>query len=154
MSYSLVKVATESEWKDYHALRRKILWEAKGRSGYDENYPDEFVPANHPLLLKLDGRSIGTTRLDDFGDGKAVVRLVTVATDEQRRGHGRVLSALVEEYAQRLGISTLLVNAAPDAVGYYEKMGWERYAWDPRELVGIAADCTQMRKALAPACTA
>ena len=148
MSYTLARVASESDWSDYHALRRAVLWEARGRAGYDENHPDERVPANHPLLMKRDGRAIGTTRLDDFGNGRGVVRLVAIARDVQRRGHGRVLSAMVETYARSLGIATLLVNAAPDAVGWYEKMGWEHHAWDPAELVGIAFDCVQMRKRL------
>jgi GNAT superfamily N-acetyltransferase len=74
------------------------------------------------LLLKLNRRPIGTARLDNLGDHKGVVRLVAIATDAQRQGHGRILSELVDDYALRLGLNTLLVNADPDAVGYYEKM--------------------------------
>jgi N-acetylglutamate synthase-like GNAT family acetyltransferase len=148
MSYELVKVKTESDWREYHALRRHVLWEARGRSGYDDTRPAEYIAANTPLLLKLNGRPIGTTRLDDLGGHRGVVRLVAIATDLQRQGHGRVLSELVEGYARRLGLNTLFVNAAPDAVGYYEKMGWDNYVWDETELTGIASDCTQMTKAL------
>jgi N-acetylglutamate synthase-like GNAT family acetyltransferase len=148
MAYELVKVTTESDWRDYHSLRREVLWEARGRSRYNDRHADEYVPTNHPLLLRLDGRSIGTTRLDDFGDGRGVVRLVAIAIDVQRRGHGRALSALVENYARRLGLKTLLVNADPEAVGFYEKTGWKACIWDEAELTGIASDCKQMSKAL------
>ena len=148
MAYELVKVATEGDWRDYHSLRRKVLWEARGRSNYDEKHADEYLPAHHPLLLKLDGRAIGTTRLDDFGNGTGAVRLVAIAIDVQRQGHGRALSALVEDYARRLGINALFVNAAPDAVGYYQKMGWEAGIWDETELTGIAAGSRQMSKPL------
>jgi GNAT superfamily N-acetyltransferase len=149
MHYELVKVTTESDWREYHALRRHVLWEARGRSGYDEKRPEEHLAANHPLLLKLDGRPIGTTRLDNLGDGRGVVRLVAIAAHVQRQGHGRVLSASVEDYGRRrLGLTMLLVNADPDAVGFYEKMGWATYAWDEAELMGSAAGCTQMTKAL------
>jgi hypothetical protein len=55
---------------------------------------------------------------------------------------------LVEDYACRLGLKTLLVNAAPDAVGYYKKMGWHACVWDEAELTGIASDCEQMTKSL------
>src|ERR1700692_1906919 len=123
MGYKRVQVTIESDWRDYHLLRRQVLWEARGRSGYDENHPDEYIQNNHPLLLKFDGRSIGTTRLDDFGNGKGAVRLVAIAAGVQRQGHGRVLSALVETYARRQGIRFLFVNADPEAIGYYEKMG-------------------------------
>lgn len=148
MSYKLVKVAAEDDWRAYHALRRHVLWESRGRDGYDEKRPGEFLPANHPLLLKLDGRPIGTTRLDDLGDGRGVVRLVAIAADVQRRGHGYALSNLVENYARALGLTTLLINADPEAVGYYEKMGWHAFLWDEAELTGIAADCKQMTKSL------
>jgi GNAT superfamily N-acetyltransferase len=148
MSYELVKVTTEDDWREYHSLRRHVLWEARGQDGYDEKRPGEYLPANHPLLLKLGGRPIGTTRLDDLGDSRGVVRLVAIADEMQRRGHGRALSALVEGYARKLGLTTLLVNADPGAVGYYEKMGWRSFLWDEAELTGIAADCIQMTKPL------
>ena len=147
-NYELVKVTIRGDWQEYHSLRRQVLWDARGQSGYDENRPGEYLATNHPLLLKLDGRPVGTTRLDDLGNRKGVVRLVAVAADAQRRGHGRVLSASVEDYARRLGLKTLLVNSDPDAVGFYKKMGWKVGNWDASELTGIASDCTQMTKAL------
>jgi GNAT superfamily N-acetyltransferase len=148
MAYELVKVATESDWRDHHSLRRAVLWEARGRSNYDDRHAAEYLPNHHPLLMKLDGRPIGTTRLDDFGHGRGAVRLVAIAIGVQRQGHGRALSLLVEDYARRLEINTLLVNAAPEAVGYYETLGWEAYIWDETELTGIAAGAKQMRKSL------
>jgi len=147
-SYELIEVAADGEWRDYHAIRRTVLWEARGRAGYNDRHGDEYLAANHPLLLRSDRRSIGTTRLDNFGNGAGAVRLVAIVADAQRRGHGRKLAELVENYARDLGLTTLLVNAAPDAVGYYEKLGWRRFVWDEGELVGISADCVQMIKSL------
>jgi len=71
MGYELVEVARESDWRDYHTIRREVLWEARGRTSYNDRNRDEYLPANHPLLLRLHGRAIGTTRLDDFGNGAA-----------------------------------------------------------------------------------
>jgi GNAT superfamily N-acetyltransferase len=148
MRYELVEVQSAEEWKAYHFLRRTVLWEAKSRFNYNENHPDERLNGNHPLLLKLNGSAIGTTRLDEIGRGAGVVRLVSIASAVQRVGHGRALSLLTEDYARRFGIATLLVNAAPDAVGFYEKMGWTKEMWDESELRGLAADCIQMTKIL------
>jgi N-acetylglutamate synthase-like GNAT family acetyltransferase len=148
MTYELVKVTTEGDWRAYHSLRRQVLWEARGQDGYDERRLDEYLALNHPLLLKLDGRPIGTTRLDNLGNGRGVVRLVAIAADVQRQGHGRALSALVDNYARGLCLTTLLVNADPEAVGYYEKMGWTACLWDEAELTGIVAACKQMAKLL------
>ena len=148
MGYELVEVARESDWRDYHTIRREVLWEARGRTSYNDRNRDEYLPANHPLLLRLHGRAIGTTRLDDFGNGTGAVRLVAIVGDLQRRGHGRKLGELVEGYARSLGMTTLFVNAAPEAVGYYEKLGWHRFTWGETEALGIASDATQMTKNL------
>lgn len=141
-------MASESDWRDYHTIRREVLWEARGRTGYNDRDRDEYIPANHPLLLKLHRRPIGTTRLDDFGNGTGAVRLVAIVGDLQMRGHGRKLGELVEDYARSLGMTMLFVNAAPEAVGYYEKLGWHRFMWDETEPSGIASDAIQMTKSL------
>jgi hypothetical protein len=31
MSYELVRVTMESDWREYHSLRRHVLWEARHR---------------------------------------------------------------------------------------------------------------------------
>ncbi len=146
MSHTLSRPSSELDWRDYHAIRRDVLWTARGRSGYDEGHLDEHLPHNHPLLLKLAGRSIGTTRLDDWGDGTGIVRLVAIAPDLQRQGHGRVLAQLTEDVARVLEIRTLLVNAAPEALGYYERMGWHHHDWEPERDAAIAAGLIQLRK--------
>jgi GNAT superfamily N-acetyltransferase len=62
---------------------------------------------------------------------------VAIDAELQGQGHGRALSDLVENYARRLGIRTLYVNAAPEAVGYYEKLGWTPESWDNAELSAL-----------------
>jgi GNAT superfamily N-acetyltransferase len=151
MSYELVKVSTDEDWQSYHDIRRKVLWEDRGKTGYNPANADEYLPAHHSLLLKLDGKPIGTTRFDNFGNGTGAVRLVAVISEGQNRGHGRELGRLVENYARQFSVTALLVNAAPEAVGYYEKTGWTRHSWDKTVLCGIAAECVQMRKQIAPA---
>ena len=148
MNYELIKVTIESDWQEYHSLRRRVLWERRGLTNYDETHADEYKPGNHPLLLKLNGRAIGTVRLDDVGNGTGAVRLVAIEPDLQRQGHGRILSDHVENYAHRLGITKLYVNAAPEAIGYYDKLGWKPELWDKDELVVIASHCRQMSKRL------
>ena len=45
-------------------------------------------------------------------------------------------------------IDTLYVSSAPDAVGFYERIGFQPFLFDPSDLTGIAAGCVQMRKPL------
>ncbi len=147
-SYQLIKITSSNHWQAYHHIRRKVLWENRGKTNYDDQHADEHLPNHHPLLLLLNNEPIGTTRLDDLKNGCGVVRLVAISDDFQKSGHGRQLSLFVENFARGLGIKTLYVNAAPEALGFYKKTGWEPYEWDANELAGIAEDCVQMRKIL------
>lgn len=164
MTYELRLVASKEAWRSYHEIRRTALFEALGKFDvYVEDHPDEYAPDHHPLLMHKDGRPIATVRLDKLGEGLdrkrhdanrlgairlGAIRLVAVRVDCQRQGHGRHLSRLTESYARDLLMNTLYVNASPNAVGYYQKMGWEHYIWNISELEGMAGDCVQMRKEL------
>ena len=74
-----------------------------------------------------------------------------VGGDQRRSSEardGQKLAELVEAYARNRGMTRLFVNAAPEAVGYYEKLGWQRFSWDETELSGIASGAVQMTKNL------
>lgn len=150
MTLELRAVTTDEEWAAMHDIRRRVLF-APGRHApdivYDENHPDDRADGHVPHILMLDETPIGVARLDMKGD-YAMVRLVAVEPEEQGRGYGSLMDKMLTEKAWELGVKQLRVNAAPDAVGFYEKSGWRRESWDPEELQGIAADCVQMVKDL------
>lgn len=144
----LVRVSTPEDWEQYHNIREKVLFENKNRP-YDRMHVDEHLPNNTPFLLKKDGLGIATTRLDLRPDTQAaIIRLVAVVESEQRKGYGRTLQEKIEEYAHSQGVKRLLVNAAPDAIGFYEKIGFVPESWDPEELTGISKDSVQLSKAI------
>lgn len=146
MRYRLRPVHSPADWRHLHGIRRAVLFNPERHSvAYDDNHPADRAPGNQPFLLLYDHRPIGVARLDIRGD-TAILRLVAINEEEQGRGHGRKLNALIEAAARRQKVTELRVNAAPDAVGYYEEMGWRRASWDTRELVGFARDCVQMTK--------
>jgi GNAT superfamily N-acetyltransferase len=124
----LVRVATSRHWRAYHQIRREVLFDARGRRGaYDENHPDERLPGHHPLLLLADGQPVGTVRLDDRSNGSGVVRLVAIVSNRQRQGLGSVLMSGLERYAMEHGITRLEASVAPDAVGFYMRLGWSMH---------------------------
>ncbi|MBU1176534.1 MAG: GNAT family N-acetyltransferase [Alphaproteobacteria bacterium] len=149
MPYRLEVPASQNDWQAFHDIRETELFLARhSDTAYDRNHVDDFVSCNHPLLFKRAGRAIGVVRLDKLGAGKGAVRLVAITAAEQGKGHGRVMADMCEGIARALGMHTLFVNAAPEAIGFYEKTGLERFDWDPSELVSIASQCVQMRKRL------
>lgn len=148
--YELRPVATTEEWASLHAIRSATLFAPGRHPGvvYDENHPDDRAAGHTPYLLLLDGAPIGVVRLDLHPDASAVVRLVAIVPARQRQGHGRELDRLVAEVARQASVRELKVNAAPDAVGFYRKTGWQVELWDASELIGLASDCVQMSKPL------
>ncbi|MBD9490460.1 GNAT family N-acetyltransferase [Ensifer sp. ENS11] len=128
--YDLFLAESADDQSAYHRLRRTVLFEARGRFDYIPDGPEEIKERNLSLLFKLDGQPIGTVRLDQKPDGRAIVRLVTIAPDLQRRGHGTALLERVERLALSLGIRDLLVHSAPDAVGFYQKLGFSPFEFE------------------------
>lgn len=144
----LIRVERESHWRSLHDIRREVLFE----TGifpfvYDENHPDDRAAGNMPYLLMSDETPIGVVRLDRRGT-IGVVRLVGIREAYQRRGHGRMLSALADRAAAADGITQLCVNAFVGAIGFYEKTGWQHAIWDAIELAGLNGRGSQMTKTI------
>lgn len=142
--YELTKVETPSDWNAYHAIRREVLFEARGNLHYDPDFPDERKPENLPLLLKVDGVALGTVRLDLRPDRVAIVRLVAISAECQRSGHGTVLLKTLATIARSLDVGELRVYAAADAAGFYRQNGFANVTFDPDN----RGSSIQMRKLL------
>jgi len=150
MKFALITPTTPDAWTQYHTIRKQELFDAKGRINYDPNHPDEHRAGNVPLLFIADGIGIGTARLDTRSIDTGVVRLVSITRAEQGKGYGRILMDRLETLARKKEFSKLFLNAAPEAIGFYERLGYVRDSWDPSELTGISEDSVQMSKALFP----
>ena len=124
--YALIAPDTPQLWKHYHDIRRKVLWENRGRFGvYDETHPDEYKPGNYPLLLMLQSEAIGVVRVDVEGE-RAIFRRVAIREEFQRHGHGTELMRLAESFAKDRGCNHLYSFVDPDAVQFYEICGFKR----------------------------
>jgi GNAT superfamily N-acetyltransferase len=125
-AYELRRPGTDAEWAAYHQIRRRVLFEMRGRVGvYDAQYPDELRPGNHPLLLLHDGAPVGVIRVD-VEPGRAIFRRVAIREDVQGVGHGRVLLSLAETFARGAGCELVHSYVDPGAVGFYERCGFKR----------------------------
>lgn len=124
LRYELITPSSPVEWAAYHDIRRKVLFENRGRFGvYDTNHPDEHLSGNYPLILLLNGETIGVIRVD-IKDRQAMFRRVAIREDVQRKGHGKALLTLAESFAQTKGCTHIVSDVAPDAVGFYERCGY------------------------------
>lgn len=122
--YELKTPESTAEWTAYHDIRRKVLFENRGQFGvYNAEHPDEKFSGNYPLMLLLNGETIGVIRIDIRGS-QALFRRVAIREYLQRKGHGRKLLALAESFAERHGCDHIGSDVAPDAVGFYERCGY------------------------------
>lgn len=48
---SLIQVRSETDWRRYHAIRREVLFERRGRSDYDDTRADERRPGVIPFCF-------------------------------------------------------------------------------------------------------
>ncbi len=116
--------ANDEEWRAFHKIRRKVLFEGRGKlETYVANHPDDSKPGNHPLVLLHQGAIIGVSRIDISGP-VAWLRRLAIQKDSQGLGHGRVLVRLAEAFARSKGCTETRCNAAVDAVGFYERCGY------------------------------
>jgi len=122
--HQLVTPASEVEWRTYHEIRRRVLFEGRGLVGvYQEDRPDERAPGHYPKLLLYRGEPVGVVRID-VDVSTAICRRVAIRSDAQRLGHGRVLLSLVEQFARDQGCDCVVSSVAPDAVEFYERCGF------------------------------
>lgn len=127
--YELILIQSEDDVEAYHRIRHHVLFD--GSSAYLREGPDEVREENLSLLLKRQDLPLGTVRLDQKPDCKAIIRLVSIASDMQRQGHGAVLMRLMEQRAASLGIEELFVHARPAALGFYTKLGYDPFTFEP-----------------------
>jgi len=124
--HTLKSPESDEEWRSYHAIRRKVLFENRGLFGvYDEKRPDEFIEGHHPLVLLHRGESIGTIRVDIDGT-RAIFRRVAVRDDLQGRGHGKAMLSLAEAFVRERKCEVIMSFVNPGAVGFYERCGFTK----------------------------
>ena len=139
--YCLRPPATPDDWDVYHRIRQDVLLEARK---YALEHPDDHAPGNYALLLCRDDQPIGSIRVDITETGEAGLRLVAIDPASQRRGYGRMLLQLAEDFARARGCSRTVLYATPEAVGFYSKAGYREDDWDDTYISGIV----QMTKPL------
>jgi GNAT superfamily N-acetyltransferase len=147
----LISLQTEAYSHGYHDIRKRVLFSMEGRINpdYDPNHPDETKEGNYPLVLVEGETVIGTIRIDKYAESSVIFRLMAIKPDCQRKGYGRSLIQLAEKFSLALGSKTVLLNADPDAVTFYEKCGFKRSGWQEENKGAWIDDTISMEKTLA-----
>ena len=127
---------SQAEWDRYHAIRKSCLFDVYHPPGtpqfvaYDRNHPDERDPANHPLVLLLDGEIVGTIRLDIKPDNRAIFRQVAIVDGVRGMTLGTRMLRMAEAWAAKLGAAAVCLNSVREAYRFYERLGFHPTRWD------------------------
>ena len=111
-------------------------------SRHDEQNLRRDLQRREMFVLEVEGQVIGTTSL---GDDK--LHSLYVEPSRTKKGYGRTLVTHIETVARNHGITLLKVSSSRTAVPFYEKLGFQKLNFEPREFASTWA----MEKRLTPA---
>jgi GNAT superfamily N-acetyltransferase len=102
--------------------RQLSAWMAKPAGGMEE-----IIAAGRYYVAHSGWRLLAAAGWEPAADGKtASLRAVFVAPEARGTGLGRRITAVAEDAAITAGHGRILVPAALNAVGFYQRLGFER----------------------------
>lgn len=114
---------TAEEFAQYYQLRWRILRKPWGQPRGSEQDMEE---ASSYHLMARDGQQVtGVARLQFPSEGTAQLRYMAVADDWQKKGVGREIVQHMEGVARQQGARQLFLHARNNALGFYQKLGYQ-----------------------------
>ena len=137
IDYGSVDYSQEQE------LRNRVLRIPLGMSLYDENLEKEKDDIH--IGAFIDGKVAGVLILTRLNAKDIKMRQVAVDDGLRGKNTGTKMVAFAEEHAREKGYTTMVLNARKTAVGFYEKLGYEKIG---EEFPEINIPHYKMRKCL------
>ncbi|WP_372626640.1 YiiD C-terminal domain-containing protein [Arsukibacterium sp.] len=135
-NWQLTSPKTAEHWDAYYQLRWQVLrapWQQPPGSERDEFEAQAY----HLMLVDNNGIVQAIGRLHQLDDTTGQIRYMAVADSARGMGAGnRILHAL-EQQAVAGGLTLLQLNAREQAVGFYQKSGYQLVG-DAAPMFGIA----------------
>jgi ribosomal protein S18 acetylase RimI-like enzyme len=112
------------EYEKMVRLRYDLLRKPLGLS-FD---PQELEKEKDDVLIGAfeDERMLGCCLLTPSGPKTLRLRQMAVSNNLQGKGIGRALMIFAENIARDMGYETLMMHARVTAIGFYEKLGYEK----------------------------
>ncbi|CAM3736123.1 putative N-acetyltransferase YjcF [Vibrio aerogenes CECT 7868] len=123
--FKIISPTTENQLNKYYQFRWQMLrepWQMPFGSERDEY--DSM--SHHRMIVDSRGRPMAAGRLYITPDCEGQIRYMAVKSNRRNRGMGALLLVTLESLARQEGAKRLVCNAREDAIGFYEKNGFER----------------------------
>ena len=124
MIATIKKPETEKEFSDYYELRWRVLrepWQQPKGSEKDELEDESF----HVMAVDENNKIIGVGRLHFNTETDAQIRYMAVAPEYEKQGIGTLILEALEKHVKKNSDKTIVLHARENAVGFYQKKGYE-----------------------------
>lgn len=115
---------TADEFSQYYQLRWKILrqpWQQP--LGSEQDGQEQY--AIHRMILDQQSNVLAVGRLEKVTDAQGQIRYMAVDDNMQGQGLGQQIISGLEQQATILGMTEIVLNAREQAIGFYQKLGYE-----------------------------
>jgi len=119
---------TAAEFAQYYQLRWQILrkpWQQVLGSEQDEHERH----AIHRMIIDENDKVLAVGRLEKLTAQQGQIRYMAVGEQRQGQGLGRQIISELESHASKLGITEICLNAREQAIGFYQKLGYENQGY-------------------------
>ena len=113
-------------YKEACRLRDDILRKPLGMSLYDQNLEEEKDHI-HIIGKSLEDNVIAYLQFKIIDEKLAKMQQVVVLPKYQSMGVGKSLVNFSEKFISNIGIKSILLHAREPVVGFYEKLGYEKF---------------------------
>ncbi|SFB69307.1 Predicted N-acyltransferase, GNAT family [Halobiforma haloterrestris] len=120
-----VRVVDGDDLEDAFAVRHTVFVEEQDVD--EELEYDEHDDGAVHFVAYDDGDPVGVARLRELEDGGGKVERVAVLEPRRGEGIGRLLMDAVEQRAEALGLSPLVLHSQTHAAEFYDRLGYERH---------------------------
>ncbi|OUR60169.1 GNAT family N-acetyltransferase [Colwellia sp. 39_35_sub15_T18] len=113
------------EFAQYYQLRWQILrkpWQQALGSEQDEREQQSI----HRMIIDDKGKVLAVGRLEQRAEQQGQIRYMAVCETAQGQGLGQQIIAELELQASKLGMTEIVLNAREDALGFYQKLGYQQ----------------------------
>ena len=118
-SPELVPATWQHDRDELMLVRRAVFVIEQGIAESEEI--DEYDPLCRHVVVRIDGRTVGTGRLAPSGK----IGRIAVLPDHRGRGIGQAVVAHLVNQATELGLAQVYLHAQADSVGFYERLGFK-----------------------------
>ncbi|HTB49287.1 MAG TPA: GNAT family N-acetyltransferase [Verrucomicrobiae bacterium] len=146
-----VRAPTLDEMLAVRELRLEELYKPLGLTTPYES--DALVDAAQDTIHMAgleDDRVVSTLRVENHPSFGHYVNLMVTARDRRRQGLGRKVHDAAEMLVRDAGASCLTLHAEPEAMGFYENLGYRETGSLAVGIIGqVVILCPKMKKELA-----